>query len=72
LGREHIYKPEVGDGVGHPVADVREQLQVAEACVLASRELQERVLQVSFTHKDPQRAAQVLSALIDAYLAKRL
>ncbi|MFN9449715.1 MAG: GumC family protein [Rubrivivax sp.] len=114
LGREYIYTPEVGEGGGSPVAYDREQLQVAEARILASREVKERVLQklgvasiyphladesevkqregailaferalqaelvrgsnllqVSFTHKDPQMAAQVLHALIDAYLAKR-
>lgn len=114
LGREYIYTPEVGEAGGSPVAYDREQLQVAEARILASREVKERVLQklgaatvypnladepqakqrdaavlafekalqaelvrgsnvlqISFTHKDPQMAAQVLSALIDAYMAKR-
>jgi uncharacterized protein involved in exopolysaccharide biosynthesis len=115
LGREYIYTPEVGDGAGAPVAYDREQTLMAEAKILSSRDLKEKVLeklgiakvypqlaggedaapkreaavmaleralqadllkgsnlmQVSFTHPNPQVAAQVLSELIDAYLAKR-
>lgn len=114
LGREYIYTPEVGEAqAGSPVAYDREQLLVAEAKILASRDIKEKVLdklgvakafpklaeagpkqrelalaafekalqaelmkgsnlmQISFTHHDPQLAALVLSELIDAYLAKR-
>jgi polysaccharide biosynthesis protein PslE len=115
LGREYIYTPEVGDAQGgSPVAYDREQTLMAEARILSSRDIKERVidklglakiyphladgeaaprreaavvafernlqadllkgsnlLQVSFTHPNPQIAAQVLSELIDAYLAKR-
>jgi len=115
LGREYIYTPEVGDAqAGSPVAYDREQILMAEARILGSRDLKEAVLQklgigtvyphlagedaatgreqavlaldralkadllkgsnlmqVSFTHKDPELSARVLSELIDAYLAKR-
>ncbi len=116
LGREYFYTPEVGDASGAtPVAYDREQTLLAEAKILSSRDLKEKVLeklgiakvyphlaggegsapqreaavmaleralqadllkgsnlmQVSFTHANPQVAAQVLSELIDAYLAKR-
>jgi uncharacterized protein involved in exopolysaccharide biosynthesis len=114
LGREYIYTPEIGDAGGSPVAYDREQLQVAEARILTSREVKERVLeklgaatvyphladeplprqrdaavlqleralqaelvrgsnllQVAFTHRDPDMAARVLSTLVDAYLARR-
>ncbi|MBL8330139.1 MAG: hypothetical protein JNJ71_14950 [Rubrivivax sp.] len=115
LGREYIYTPEVGDAqTGAPMAYDREQTLMAEARILSSRDLKEKVIdklglgriypnladgdaaprreaavlaferalqadllkgsnlmQVSFTHPNPQIAAQVLSELIDAYLAKR-
>ncbi len=114
LGREYIYTPEVGDTQGSPVAYDREQILMAEAKILGSRDLKDTVvaklgaetlypnlagmpadrqreaavvafenalhaellkgsnlMQVAFTHKDPTLAAQVLSALIDAYLSKR-
>lgn len=115
LGREYIYTPEVGDAQGGaPMAYDREQTLMAEARILSSRDIKERVIdklgvakiyphladgdavprreaavtaferalqadllkgsnlmQVSFTHTNPQMAAQVLSELIDAYLAKR-
>jgi len=115
LGREYIYTPEVGDPQsGMPVAYDREQILLAEAKILGSRDLKESVLskvgtlalypnlsglptdrqrdagvdafdkglqaellkgsnllQVSFTHKNPELAAGALRELIDAYLAKR-
>ena len=111
LGREYIYTPEVGaSSDSTPVAYDREQILMAEARILASRDLKETVLrklgvstlyphlgpgemekalpafesalkaellkgsnllQVSFTHRDAQLSARVLSELIDAYLAKR-
>ncbi len=115
LGREYIYTPEVGDAQGAaPMAYDREQTLMAEAKILSSRDIKERVIeklgiakiyphladgdaaprreaavlaferalqadllkgsnlmQVSFTHANPQVAAQVLSELIDAYMAKR-
>lgn len=115
LGREYIYTPEVGEAqAGSPVAYDREQTLLAEAKILSSRDLKERVLdklgiatvyphlaptgeparreaavasferalqadllkgsnlmQVSFTHTDPQVASKVLGELIDAYLTKR-
>ena len=143
LGREYIYKPEVGEAnSGAPVAYDREQTLLAEAKILTSRDLEEAVLdklgpekvypelvepawrrwlrqsalpalglsesfpslgapnldnravraaalmnfersldadllkgsnlmQVSFVHRDPEVAAEVLKQVIDTYLERR-
>ena len=45
LGREYIYKPEIGEAVGGaPVAYDREQTLLAEARILTSRDIMETVL----------------------------
>lgn len=115
LGREYVYTPEVGDpNAATPVAYDREQILVAEAKILTSREITSTVLdalgateiypglaslplekqknvalqslersldaellkgsnlmQVSFTHTQPDMAARVLEQVVDAYLKRR-
>ncbi len=117
LGREYVYKPEVGDSVGGaPIAydgketlraeveilnsvDIKEavikQLGTAkiypwmvtegasaeQQSVSALREFQSRfearflkdtnVIQLNYTHKDPEIAALVLNKVVEAYLERR-
>lgn len=115
LGREYVYTPEVGDpNAATPVAYDRDQILVAEAKILTSREITSAVLdtmgateiypklaslapdqqksaallslersldaellkgsnlmQISFTHTQPETAARVLEQVVDAYLKRR-